>query len=339
MSQNSVINERVAQATISVHKTDVSRLSLLKEKENILSPKIDFDGQRALKAFYHHRPSAPANINFFVGTPRDEFLSSSELTLGDLVEEECLSSDNSATSENTTTIGSLAPWHQMESDTPMRHQITSGAWVTSSGNEKEKRWLKCNGNRPMSFHTIDYASRDVLEPVDWVHLVPSLVRKSQDGVSSTNKQKLSSFSCSKCSPDPTSDQTTTKTDTGNMSGLESEDTRQSILSDRVHYEQLDTDFLETTDDEDNIFHAPYYLGCIGSLVCEKQGSSLTRPDGLVQLNNTSNQRLQASGIVLLQTQSCNIAQQNKKDKIGVNMWSFVRKIATKLCKSPLVKDE
>lgn len=114
--------------TSGFYETDISSLLTLKKEEYAVSRGLDFEGQRALKAFYHHRPSAPANINFFAFTPHDEFLQSSESVLGHLNEKECMSLETSLSTEDKRVSTSSKTNHQTEGKATKTHHKVAVSW-------------------------------------------------------------------------------------------------------------------------------------------------------------------------------------------------------------------
>lgn len=113
---------------------EVSSFLSPKENEEMSFPKgRSFEGQRALKAFYHHRPSAPADFNFFVSKPEetDVQMQSADSIFGDLVDEDDLSPKIPREPAYKPLPKSQSACYQIQEDVPMDVQLSLISWCVS----------------------------------------------------------------------------------------------------------------------------------------------------------------------------------------------------------------
>jgi len=68
-------------------------------------------------------------------------------------------------------------------------------------------------------------------------------------------------------------------------------------------------------------------------------SPFKESDGIVELASTRTTGLVASSVGLIKGDFNHTEQQDKKNKNGASVCSIFRRLATKLCKLPSVKDE
>eukprot|EP00210_Caulerpa_lentillifera_P008651 g8250.t1 len=320
---------------------NVSKFLSRKIKEGRWFPEgTHFERHRALKAFYHqrhhHRPSAPAEINFFVDTFEPELtLQSSQSILAGFAEPELATNRSSVQMSHSVC-------HQIQEDVPMELQTSrnSRALFKREGGREKKRPERARA-RPMSFHAMDFDLRRMFSSMDWTQMVPRIVRKNEEKTSSSNNTRIPNAKCFSCctvnSPKQEGDEINSNclVDCPHVE----QDTCPVHSTVGLHFDEVDSDFLETTDDEDNIFHAPFALNCIGAMMIGMPGSERSIiPSDLTTASLPK--RLAFSSRTLNRIPFTPGDHHDKKETTGNRQpWSFFTKIASKLCKSPLVKDE
>lgn len=188
---------------------EVSSFFSPKEKEGMSFPNpTSFEGQRALKAFYQHRPSAPANFNFFMSKPEntDLQMQSADSIFGDLVDEDDLSPETPIEPAYKPLPLSQSACYQIQEDVPMDVQLSLNSWwvseclneavhgfrIPSVRNVEEHQRLRWSRARPMSFHLAGETSRRRSLSVDWTDIVSRLVTEPEKCTSNCNTSKQTS---------------------------------------------------------------------------------------------------------------------------------------------------